>query len=31
MALGRRLVADTGDRDFRRALEAALANRGNHD
>lgn len=31
MALGQRLVAETGDREFRQALEAALAKRGNHD
>lgn len=31
MELGQRLVAQTGNRDFRLALEAALAKRGNHD
>jgi hypothetical protein len=31
MALGQRLVAETGDREFRQALEAMLAKRGNHD
>ncbi len=31
LALGQRLVAETGDRAFRRALEAAQARRANHD